>query len=229
MLLSGAISFPATNYFGALYQQLLGSKAPVIGIIRHRLTTDGEGVTTLVGFYGCPLSCKYCLNPHCKDILYSDKRISPSELYQFVKIDDLYFQATGGGATFGGGEPLYYSDFINSFYKLCKDDNWHLRLETSLNVKKETIKKVIPSIHEFIVDIKDMNPNIYKAYTGIDNSLVKENLRLLVSSGMADRVIVRIPLIEKFNTEEDIQKSKNELLAMGLHRFECLKYETSIT
>ncbi|MBF1451819.1 4Fe-4S cluster-binding domain-containing protein, partial [Prevotella pallens] len=40
-------------------------KAPIIGIDRHRLTTDGEGVTTLVAFHGCPLHCKYCLNPQC--------------------------------------------------------------------------------------------------------------------------------------------------------------------
>ena len=41
------------------------SKAPLIGICRHRLTTDGTGVTTLVAFHGCPLHCQYCLNPQC--------------------------------------------------------------------------------------------------------------------------------------------------------------------
>ena len=40
--------------------------APFIGIKRHKLNTDGNGVTTLVGFHGCPLNCKYCLNPQTK-------------------------------------------------------------------------------------------------------------------------------------------------------------------
>lgn len=41
--------------------------APVAAIARHRLTTDGQGVTTLVAFAGCPLRCRYCLNPHTLD------------------------------------------------------------------------------------------------------------------------------------------------------------------
>lgn len=65
--------------------------APVVGISRHRLTTDGEGVTTLVVFHGCPLRCKYCLNPHT----LSPETIQPvydtQLLYDEVKIDELYF------------------------------------------------------------------------------------------------------------------------------------------
>ena len=84
-------------------------KAPIIGIDRHRLTTDGEGVTTLVAFHGCPLHCKYCLNPQCLSPDGVLRTITPSELYSEVEIDDLYFVATGGGICFGGGEPLLHS------------------------------------------------------------------------------------------------------------------------
>ena len=87
-------------------------KAPIIGIERHRLTTDGEGVTTLVAFHGCPLYCKYCLNPQCLSPNGVLRTITPSELYSEVEIDDLYFVATGGGICFGGGEPLLHSEFI---------------------------------------------------------------------------------------------------------------------
>ena len=66
-------------------------KAPIIGIDRHRLTTDGEGVTTLVAFHGCPLHCKYCLNPQCLSPDGVLRTITPSELYSEVEIDDLYF------------------------------------------------------------------------------------------------------------------------------------------
>lgn len=78
----------------------------LIGLSRHRIGVDGEGVTTLVAFHGCPLRCQYCLNP--KDLSSNGvwKRYTPEELYNHVKQDDLYFRATGGGVTFGGGEPL---------------------------------------------------------------------------------------------------------------------------
>ena len=71
-------------------------KAPIIGIDRHRLTTDGKGVTTLVAFHGCPLHCKYCLNPQCLSPNGVLRTITPSELYSEVEIDDLYFVAIGG-------------------------------------------------------------------------------------------------------------------------------------
>ena len=62
--------------------------APLIGISRHRLSTDGEGVTTLVAFHGCPLRCKYCLNPqslHSEDIW---KHYDCGQLYEEVKQDE---------------------------------------------------------------------------------------------------------------------------------------------
>lgn len=87
-------------------------KVPLIGICRHRLTTDGTGVTTLVAFHGCPLNCRYCLNSQCLRPDGVWQRLSVEEILQQVIIDNLYFQATGGGICFGGGEPLLRSDVI---------------------------------------------------------------------------------------------------------------------
>lgn len=78
----------------------------LIGLSRHRIGVDGAGVTTLVAFHGCPLRCKYCLNPKALSLNGVWKRFIPEELYNHVKQDDLYFRATSGGVTFGGGEPL---------------------------------------------------------------------------------------------------------------------------
>lgn len=86
----------------------------VIGISRHRLGTDGKGVTTLVAFHGCPLRCKHCLNKECWEPEERFKRYTPQSLYDEVKVDDLYLRATGGGITFGGGEPCLQADFIVS-------------------------------------------------------------------------------------------------------------------
>ena len=89
--------------------------APFIAISRLRMLTDGEGVTTLAAFHVCPLRCKYCLTPQSLDDNSKVKYFSPCELYDEVKIDELYFLATGGGITFGGGEPLLHPVFINEF------------------------------------------------------------------------------------------------------------------
>lgn len=197
--------------------------APFIAVNRHRLATDGEGVTTLVAFYGCPLRCRYCLNPQCLQVDGVWRRLTPGELYSEVEIDDLYFVATGGGICFGGGEPLLYPDFIRTFSKLMNPE-WKLTVETSLNVPLENIKTIAALVQMWYIDIKDFSPTIYNAYTGKDNTQVIRNLVWLAANGYADKVILRLPLIPEYNTEEDRLLSQQRLEALGFAHFDKFTY-----
>lgn len=197
--------------------------APFIAINRHRLTTDGEGVTTLVGFHGCPLHCEYCLNAQCLQADGVWCRLTPGELYSEVEIDDLYFVATGGGICFGGGEPLLRSDFIKAFAEIMNPE-WKLTIETSLNVPLENVKAIASLVQMWYVDIKDMNPDIYKAYGCKDNKQVISNLQWLAENGYADKVIIRLPLIPEYNTDEDRQRSQQQLEEMGFTNFDKFNY-----
>lgn len=197
--------------------------APFIAINRHRLTTDGEGVTTLVAFHGCPLHCEYCLNAQCLQADGVWCRLTPGELYSEVEIDDLYFMATGGGICFGGGEPLLRSDFIKAFAEIMNPE-WKLTIETSLNVPLENVKAIASLVQMWYVDIKDMNPDIYKAYGCKENKQVISNLQWLAANGYADKVIIRLPLIPEYNTDEDRQQSQQQLEDMGFTNFDKFKY-----
>ena len=197
--------------------------APFIAINRHRLTTDGEGVTTLVGFHGCPLHCEYCLNAQCLQADGVWCRLTPGELYSEVEIDDLYFVATGGGICFGGGEPLLRSDFIKAFAEIMNPE-WKLTIETSLNVPLEHVKAIASLVQMWYVDIKDMNPDIYKAYGCKENKQVVSNLQWLAANGYADKVIIRLPLIPEYNTDEDRQQSQQQLEKMGFTNFDKFNY-----
>ena len=199
--------------------------APVITFSRLRMTTDGEGVTTLVIFHDCPLRCKYCLNPFSFAPDTKREELTPHQLYDRVKIDDLYFVATGGGVTFGGGEPLLRADFLKEFRALC-GDRWHLCAETSLNVPREAVLTAAECMDMFYVDCKDTNPEIYKAYTGIQNAQMLENLRTLISLAGTERVVVRVPLIPGYNTEDDREKSRALLESMGVTQFDFFTYKT---
>lgn len=201
---------------------------PVIGICRHRLQTDGEGVSTLVAFHGCPLHCHYCLNPQSLDKEEDWEQYDCFTLYEKVKVDALYFLATNGGVTFGGGEPCLRSNFINDFRKFCGND-WLLTVETSLNVSQEHIERLLPVVDRYIVDIKDMNPAIYRSYTGEDNNAVIRNLQLLATRGRAEDVTLRLPLIPGYNTEEDREQSIKTLKSMGFTHFDLFIYKTFYT
>lgn len=199
--------------------------APLIGISRHRLTTDGEGVTTLVAFHGCPLRCKYCLNPQS---LHSEgiwKHYDCMQLYEEVRQDELYFLATHGGITFGGGEPCLQSDFIYEFRQLCGQE-WQLSVESSLNVPQENIEKLLPVIDYYIIDIKDINNDIYQQYTGKENEKVLNNLHYLIEHRKNEQIIVRTPIIPVYNSESDVDNSIRLLKEMGITQFDRFTYKT---
>lgn len=206
------------------------TNAPIIAISRHRFLVDGEGVTTLVAFHGCPLHCKYCLNPQCNTPEGMKEVLSPQQLYEKVKIDDIYFLVTGGGIMFGGGEPLLRSEFIKEFRKIC-GDRWKIYVETSLNVDKSAIESLLEIIDYWVVDIKDWNNDIYCAYTGKDNTRVKANLEYLISRGLSDKIMVRVPAIPEYNTRKDIENTIGQLTLLGIKcidRFEYIKDVKSI-
>lgn len=203
----------------------MNSLAPVMGIDRLRMGTDGNGITSLVTFYGCPLKCRFCLNPQCHRDFSNIKLSRPDDVYDMVAIDELYYLATEGGVTFGGGEPLLYSDFIFDILELGAK-KWNITIETSLNVSFERIRVLLPYINEIIVDVKDINPQIYERYTQSSNKVVLENLKLLATSGYAEKMLVRIPLINGYNKQDDIQKSKSFLEDMGYSAFDLFEYKT---
>lgn len=200
--------------------------APVAVTSRIRMQTDGKGVTTLVCFHGCPLRCRWCINPFSFDPNTKYTAMTAAALYDLVKIDALYFLATGGGVTFGGGEPLLYPDFLQEFRGICGDE-WHLCAETSLAVPWENVEKAAGCIDVFYIDCKDTNPDIYRRYTGKDNALMLVNLQKLVNLAGKDRIVVRLPLIPEFNTDEDRLRSKEILSAMGITNFDLFTYRTS--
>ena len=127
---------------------------PLLSLTRLRMGIDGTGVVTLAAGAGCPLNCRWCIN---KRLLREApaEMVTAEELLERVRVDDLYFRATGGGVTFGGGESLLHAAFLKRFRELCPAE-WHLSAETSLAVPPEQARLAAGVIDAFIVDCKDM-------------------------------------------------------------------------
>lgn len=187
------------------------------------MSVDGVGVTTLAAFHGCPLRCKYCLNHRCLEAPDNLPRYTPQQLYNKVGVDNLYFIATGGGVCFGGGEPLLRVDFLTEFKELC-GKSWNLTLETSLQVPREAVEQASEVVGDFIVDIKESNPDIYKTFTGGDAQRAWDNLEWLIHKKGPDHVMVRVPLIPDFNSDADCECTVAKLKAMGITRIDRFTY-----
>lgn len=182
----------------------------IMSISRLRMATDGEGVSTLVAFFDCPLHCKYCINEYChrKSMFFQKARASytPKELVDVLKRDEIYYLMTGGGIVFGGGEPLLQSAFIHEVCQLM-DPRWKRRIETSLNVPWELVEPLIEDMDEWIIDIKDMDPDIYELYTEKDNRNVIDNLLKIRNLVLPEKLRIRVPYIKDYNDEKDVERS----------------------
>jgi len=208
-------------------------KVPIFAIDRLRMGTDGKGITTLVCFMGCPLRCAYCLNDRCHDDIYEQDGVtpkdgimllSPKELYERVKIDNIYFQATGGGICFGGGEPMMYYDFIEEFCHLC-NKKWKITIETSLyDASYNDIKQIAEYVDQWIVDIKDMDSSIYKKYTKARLSHIMQSLECLRLLGLKDKTKIKVPIIPNYNSCNHVDENVEELQKLGFNDVEVIQY-----
>lgn len=196
---------------------------PVFAADRLRFAVDGPGVRTLVCVMGCPLRCRHCINARSWDGSFQTSPFTPQELYDAVRIDNLYFQSTGGGITFSGGEPLLYPEFLVRFAEICPKE-WNLWAETSLNVPRENLNQCMDVFSHFYVDIKSMNPDTYARYTGGTLEPALDNLRYLLDRRGADAVTVRVPLIPGYNDEAEQKSTADALREMGVVHLDLFSY-----
>jgi len=201
----------------------------VQAINRHRLGSDGKGITTLVALYPCHLKCKYCIN---NDILskHTYKKYTPQSLAAKVMEDYCYFVATGGGITFGGGEPLLQIDSILKFRDELPEEV-EINIETSLNIclTLETLEHILQKTDQLIIDIKSLDTVIYKEYTGRDNVHLLKNLNTVSELGYQNKCKIRIPQIpvgESLGKDLDTALHEEEQIKkMGFSHVEVFPYK----
>jgi pyruvate formate lyase activating enzyme len=115
--------------------------------------------------------------------------------------DRPFFSESGGGVTFSGGEPLLHGPSLVSLSIALKKEHIHLAIESAACVQWSAFEPLLPLIDLFYIDIKHMNPEKHKKYTGSDNSLILENIIALDRNGA--NVVIRVPVIPGFNDTED--------------------------
>jgi pyruvate formate lyase activating enzyme len=145
----------------------------------------------------------------------------PDELLQLLLRDQLFFQTSGGGVTFSGGEPTWASDYLNCVMKLLKDHQIHVALQTCGEFVWERFKSdLLPYIDLIYFDLKCIDPEKHRRFTGMDNRLILSNFNRLVNNG-GPPVICTVPLISEFTADED----NITAIANYLSRYMNLPYE----
>ena len=138
------------------------------------------------------------------------KQYTADELLTEILADKLFYDTSGGGATFSGGECMLYPDFLAELLQKCKENGVSTAVDTAGHVPFTHFERVLPFTDMFLYDIKSMDTDTHKAYTGVGNELILENLAKLLARGA--RVWIRVPVIVGVNDHEQEMRAMAEFL-----------------
>lgn len=201
--------------------------------IREFTLHDGPGLRTTVFMKGCPLACSWCHNPEGRSRQpqmirppTGDRLVgveySAQELARLLNEQTDILKAAEGGVTFSGGEPLWQARFVADVIDLLNDV--HVVLDTSGYASEHDFLRVATRSDLVFFDLKVMNREAHRRYTGVDNEPILNNLRVL--SSLNRPFVIRVPLIP------GVTDSNENLMAIarlagglsGLIRVDLLPY-----
>lgn len=173
--------------------------------IREFTLHDGPGVRTTVFFKGCPLRCAWCHNPEGQSFEIETMTRTNGEKVvcgrdwtardladELLRNVDMMAQS-GGGVTFSGGEPLMQAQFLLELFPLLKEKGVHLALETSGYAPPETYRSVVSQIDFVYQDVKCLDADAFRRWTGGELDVVRTNIAWLRTSGVP--FVFRVPCI----------------------------------
>lgn len=179
----------------------------------------------------CGICTRTCVNGALSIV---GREIEPENLYNEIEKDIPYFKNSGGGITFSGGEPLLQKEFVKEFLALCRERNINTAIETNMSFDWTVIEEMRPYVDLWMCDLKMLDNEKHKAWTGIGNVTIIRNIERLGREKM--RAIVRTPVIPGVNdTEEEIEHICRLLLPykdslsyelLGFHTLGFSKYES---
>lgn len=192
--------------------------------IKRFAVHDGPGIRTTVFLKGCPLQCRWCHNPESRDesiqtltkntifdgVQFCEneevgKKITLGTLLEELEKERIVMEESKGGVTFSGGEPLLQHGFLASALKMCKAAGFHTAVDTSGYARIQVFERILPFTDLFLYDLKIMDDQLHRDYTGVGNRQIHRNLEWLAAGNAEIRI--RIPLINGITaTHENINQ-----------------------
>ncbi len=168
----------------------------------------------------CGICCTLCPG---NALEMAGQRLTVPELMKEILKDRLFYEESGGGVTFSGGEPLAQAKFLHRLLIECRKKDLATAIDTAGHVPSETLLAIAPLADLFLYDLKDMNGRRHKAYTKVDNDLILANLQTLARNH--HNIIVRMPVMPGINDDENNIRQSGEFLAtINIERVELLPY-----
>ncbi len=182
----------------------IGSKECVKICEKKALILTPNGIVTDID--ACNLCGKCAEVCPTKAIEMSGELMSVENIMKLIKSETLLMDQSDGGVTFSGGEPLMHSDFLIKLLEECGKEGIHRCIDTSGFANTKLLMEIAGKAEHFLYDLKMMDSEKHKKYTGVPNEKILENLKLLAETDVD--INIRIPLIKGVNDdEENMQQS----------------------
>lgn len=175
-------------------------------------THDGPGIRTAVFLKGCPLRCKWCHSPESWNFeveRYPDGEVigqdmSSDDVLAEVLKDKDFYDASGGGITISGGEPLARPAFLAELLHKAKAAGLHTAVDTSGAAPARVIDSLLKLVDLWLWDVKELNPEKHLAYTKRRLAPILDNLRrvdaaLAAETARKRSIVLRCPMIPGLN------------------------------
>jgi pyruvate formate lyase activating enzyme len=153
------------------------------------------------------------------------RRMRVADVMTEVEKDKVFYEQSGGGVTVSGGEPFLQADFLERILRSCKKAGFHTAVDTSGYAERDTIVRVAEYVDLFLWDLKIMEDQAHREYTGVSNAAIIENLRALSRAGK--HAIVRFSLVPGVNDNESNVRALGGFVASleGVDRIDILPYQ----
>jgi len=151
------------------------------------------------------------------------KKMTAEEVLKEIEKDLVFYEESGGGVTFSGGEPLGQSEFLEELLNDCREKKIHTAVDTSGYISWEILNKIHSKVNLFLYDLKIMDIKRHKKYTGASNELILENLKKL--SSVHHNIFVRFPVIPGINDDyQNIKRTGEFLSSLKIAKVNLLPY-----
>jgi pyruvate formate lyase activating enzyme len=128
------------------------------------------------------------------------QEMSVGQVMNEVEKDVIFYDQSGGGVTFSGGEPLMQSEFLLALLNQCRAQAVHTAVDTSCYAQPEIVKVISEKTDLFLCDLKHTDSNVHERFTGVGNNLILDNIKHLSEAGK--KVVLRIPVVPGFNDDQ---------------------------
>ena len=204
------------------HKNIIDTKGVIFDLKRFAIH-DGPGIRTTIFFKGCPLRCWWCHNPESHKLLPEKfdgcnmrrglnhpfspnedevgREVTTDEIINEIEKDRIFYDESGGGVTFSGGEPLMQPDFLKELLNYCKSSEINSAVDTSGYSIEDSLKKILDLPDNFLFDLKMIDDELHQKYTSVSNKRIHKNLKTIDDAGK--NIFIRIPIVPGITDSEE--------------------------